>query len=406
MPCVAKCDTMRYNPQKSAIQLMCENFPVLRFVFDRRKKASKTTPASVDLEIYFDRRHRKFIGTGVKLLPGQWDEKRHAVNRKDGLQINARLNELKKEQEEIFDEMYSQGVPYTYEGYMAFTRAGEEVKRPPSFIDFMRQRITERNLRPGTKRTHLVALEALRRFGRIKSFESLTAANIYAFDAFLRRENAGRVQTTIYSYHKRVKVYVNEAFKLSYIKDNPYDHFDENRGRPKPRKPLTAEELRMLRETKFRSYLDKARDMFVFCCYTGLSYADMMAFDYKRHVVKIDGMEYIDGNRIKTGTEFFTPLLKPAKDVLEKYDYELPGMAMQRYNDYLHVIEARLDLRKPLTSHVARHTFATTVCLANDIPIETVSRMLGHRHVTTTEIYAKIMKENVERHARRLEKIV
>ena len=385
---------------------MSEQMPILKFVFNRRKKATETVPASVELEIYFDRHHRKWVGTGVKLYLGQWDEKRHAVNRKDGVQINAKLTALKKEYEELFDEMYAQGIPPTYAQYIAYTEVAEEVKRPASFIDFMHQRIMERNLRIGTRKTHLVALDALKRFGRIKTFESLTAANIYAFDAFLRKENISRVQTTIYSYHKRVKVYVNEAFKLSYIKDNPYDHFDENRGRPKPRKPLTANELKILRDAKFRSYLDKARDMFVFCCYTGLSYSDMMAFDYKRHTTLMDGMVYIDGNRIKTGTAFFTPLLKPARDILAKYENRLPAMTMQRYNEYLHLIEERLEFNKPLTSHVARHTFATTVCLANDIPIETVSKMLGHRHVATTEIYAKIMKETVERHARKLDKIL
>ena len=162
----------------------------------------------------------------------------------------------------------------------------------------------------------------------------------------------------------------------------------------------------MLRSMELPDKLDRVRDMFIFCCYTGLAYADLNAFDYGKHVIVRDGLEYIDGNRIKTGTEFFTPLLKPAREILAKYGNKLPSMSDQKYNDYLHVIEARMDLKKPLTSHVARHTFATTVCLANDIPIETVSKMLGHRHVATTEIYAKIMRENVERHSRTLEELV
>ena len=391
-------------PAKNAVHVMSEKLPVIKFLFDRRKKATETVPAAVEVEIYFDRSHRKRIATDVKVCLGQWDEKLHVVNRKDGMQLNARLSEVRKEQEDILSEMYAQGIAFTLDNYEAHVRgdSSDADARKGSFLDFMRQRISERNLREGTKRTQQVALDALRRFGRIKTFASLTPANLYAFDMFLRKENPGRDQTTIHNYHKRIKVYVNEAFKLGYIDDNPYNQFEDKRGRYKPRKPLTRDELDALRVMNLTGKLDRVRDLFVFCCYTGLAVADLAAFSYERHVVERSGMLYIDGNRIKTGTEFFTPLLKPAMDILTKYDNKLPVISGQKYNDYLHVIEAKLGLRKPLTSHVARHTFATTVCLANDIPIETVSKMLGHRHVSTTEIYAKVMQDNVERAARSL----
>ena len=385
---------------------MSANLPTFKFLFNRRGKASETVPATVELEIYFDRSHRRRLATGVKVFLGQWDNELHVVNRPDGVGLNARLSEFRKKQEAIFREMYAQGLEPTPENYDSYLGGDSTPDVLPLFPDFMFQRIMERNLREGTKRAQLVALDALRRFGRIRTFASLTPANIYAFDMFLRKENPDRVQTTLHGYHKRVKTYVNEAYKLGYISENPYDHFDDKRGRSKPRQPLSREELEAVWTCQLPAKLDRARDLFVFCCYTGLAVADLLMFKYDRDVVERDGMLYIDGSRVKTGTEFFTPLLKPARDILKKYNYDLPVISGQKYNDYLHVIEARLDLRKPLTSHVARHTFATTVCLANDIPIETVSKMLGHRHVTTTEIYAKIMKENVERHARRLEKIV
>lgn len=388
--------------QRKMWYTMSEKKPVLKFIFDRRKKATETIPAAVELEIYFDRSHRKRISTGIKLCIGQWDEKMHAVNRIDGVLINAKLSELKRKQEAIFTEMYAQGVQPTQENYEAYLSGDVEPDAPTSFLDFMQRRILERNLSRGTKVSQQVALDALRRFGKIQTFSSLTPANLYAFDMFLRRENPGRDQTTIHNYHKRVKVYVNEAYRLEYIRKNPYDHFEDKRGRAKPRKPLTRDELEALRSLPLSGKLDRVRDLFVFCCYTGLAVADLAAFSYERHVVERSGMLYIDGNRIKTGTEFFTPLLKPAMDILTKYDNKLPVISGQKYNDYLHVIEAKLGLRKPLTSHVARHTFATTVCLANDIPIETVSKMLGHRHVSTTEIYAKVMQDNVERAARSL----
>lgn len=384
---------------------MSEKMPILKFVFDRRKKATETIPASVELEIYFDRFHRKRVATGVKLCAGQWDAKLHAVNRPDGVLLNARLAEVKKKYEEIFYEMYAEGLPPSYDNYEAYVSGETQVKIPVSFLDFMEQRISERNLSYETKRTQRVALDALRRFGRIRTFASLTPANLYAFDMFLRKENPNRDQTTIHNYHKRIKPYVNEAFRLQYISVNPYEHFVDKRGAYKERRPLLREELQLLMSMHLTGKLDYVRDLFVFCCFTGLAYKDMRMFDGDEYVVTMNGRQYIDSTRAKTGTAYFTPLLKPARDVLEKYNHHLPSISNQKYNDYLHVIEARLGLKKPLTSHVARHTFATTVCLANGVPIETVSRMLGHRHITTTEIYAKVLKENVERGTMQLEQI-
>lgn len=381
---------------------MSNNLPIIRFVFDRRKKATVSVASSVELEIYFSRNQRRRLSTGVKLYAGQWDDKLHAINRTDGILINARLTEIYKRHEQVFYDMYAQGLTATWENYELFVKG--EVKRdiPSSFLDFMHKRIEERGLRHSTKVSQLVALEALARFGKIDSFASLTPANIKAFDMFLRTEDPKRSQPTIHNYHKRIKVYVNEAYELEYIDRNPYDHFKDKRGNHKPRKPLTVDELRRLRDIQLSDKLDRVRDLFVFCCYTGLAYCDMNAFDYYKDVMTENGIKYIDGSRIKTGTGFLAPLLQPALQILEKYDYKLPSISDQKYNDYLHVIEEKLGFRKPLTSHIARHTFATTVCLANDIPVATLSRMLGHKHVSTTEIYAKVMDSSVKRCAERL----
>lgn len=381
---------------------MSNNLPTLRFVFDRRKKATLYIASSVELEIYFSRDHRKRLSTGVKLYAGQWDDKLRVINRPDGVLINAKLTELYKRQEQVFYEMYAQGLSPTSENYDLFIGGEIEKDIPNSFLDFMQKRIEERNLRASTKATQLIALEALCRFGKISSFASLTPSNLKAFDMFLRRENPGRSQPCIHNYHKRIKVYVREAYELEYISSNPYDHFKDERGKHKPRKPLSAEELTLLQEAPLSDKLDRVRDLFVFCAYTGLAYCDMNVFDYNLHVVTDNGMQFIDGERIKTGTKFFSPLLKPALEILKKYNYKLPTMSDQKYNDYLHVVEAQLGFKKPLTSHVARHTFATTVCIQNDIPIETISRMLGHVHVSTTEIYAKVMNSSVKRHAQQL----
>lgn len=385
---------------------MSNNLPIIRFVFDRRKKATVNVTSTVELEIYFSRNQRRRLSTGIKLYAGQWDDRLRVINRPDGILLNARLTELYKRHEQVFYDMYAQGLTVTWENYELFVKG--EIKReiPCSFLDFMHKRIEERGLRNSTKVSQLVALEALARFGKIDSFASLTAANIKEFDMFLRKEDPKRSQPTIHNYHKRIKVYVNEAYELEYIEKNPYDFFKDKRGSHKPRKPLTVEELQQLRDIELLDKLDRVRDLFVFCCYTGLAYCDMNAFDYRKDVIVENGMKYIDGARIKTGIGFLAPLLPPAMQILEKYNYKLPSISDQKYNDYLHVIEEKLGFHKPLTSHIARHTFATTVCLANDIPIATLSRMLGHRHVSTTEIYAKVMDSSVKRYAEKLNEIL
>ena len=104
---------------------------------------------------------------------------------------------------------------------------------------------------------------------------------------------------------------------------------------------------------------------------------------------------YIDGSRLKTGSRFYTPILPPAMAVLKKYNYKLPVISNQKLNDYLLLIETDLKITKRVSCHVARHSFATLM-LGYDVPIEKTKRMLGHKDIRSTQIYAKILKKNVE----------
>ena len=102
--------------------------------------------------------------------------------------------------------------------------------------------------------------------------------------------------------------------------------------------------------------------------------------DIRRHFHK-----EIEGVRCVAGSSFFTPILPPAMEILAKYNYKLPKISNQKANDYLHLIESRLSINKPITFHVARHSFAT-LALTHDIPIEKVAHMLGHKDIKTTQI--------------------
>mgnify|MGYP000932628662 CR=1 FL=1 len=157
------------------------------------------------------------------------------------------------------------------------------------------------------------------------------------------------------------------------------------------------------RRLLWKQEIDKVRDLFVFSAYTGLAYCDVQAFDFEKMTEQQGKLYYIDGSRIKTASKFFTPILGPAMEVLKKYKFVLPKISNQ--NDFLHLIETALKLNKPLTFHVARHSFAT-LALAHDIPIENVSRMLGHKNIRTTQIYAKVLKTTIKRHAENLQRAI
>ena len=150
--------------------------------------------------------------------------------------------------------------------------------------------------------------------------------------------------------------------------------------------------IRLLRMEK-GSPLDIARDLFVFQMYSGLAYSDAEAFDFKRYR-KVGGTWQYVGTRIKTGVPYVSELLPPVVEVLLKYGGKVPQINNADYNHRLKEIQRLAGIETKLHSHLARHTFATWM-LANDAKIENVSRMLGHKSVTQTLRYAKVLAQSV-----------
>lgn len=266
------------------------------------------------------------------------------------------------------------------------------------FLTFMAEEMGKEKLAPGTVRRKRVVIDAMIRYGKLSSFSDITPVNIKGFDDFLRNE-CDRTLVTIHNYHKCLKMYTRLAAEMGCILSDPYDShlckFD--RGKSKERKPLTEEELLLLRELNLPEKEERVRDLFIFCAYTGLAFVDSQNFNYFSMTETMNGQTYIDGQRVKTGSTFFTPILPPAMEVLKKYAYNLPHISNQKCNDYLHLIESRSGIHKPLTTHVARHSFATLL-LSYDIPIVNVARMMGHTDIKTTQVYAHILKTTIGRH--------
>lgn len=150
--------------------------------------------------------------------------------------------------------------------------------------------------------------------------------------------------------------------------------------------------------------MDQVKEIFIFSCFTGLAYADVEKLSKNDIVIGIDGDRWIKTKRTKTNTRSNIPLLTSAEVILEKYSehpdvvqsqFLLPVLSNQKMNAYLKEIADVCEINKNLTFHLARHTFATTVTLTNGVPIESVSKILGHKSLKTTQHYAKILDKKV-----------
>lgn len=188
-----------------------------------------------------------------------------------------------------------------------------------------------------------------------------------------------------------------------WISRDPFLHW---KGKLKvvEREFLSKEELQgMISKEIKNERLTLVKDIFLFCCFTGLAYADVQKLSEKEVVVGIDGNKWIKTNCTKTKIRSNIPILPNAEDILEKYSTHpevnekrlLPVLSNQKMNAYIKEIGDLCGITKNLTFHLARHTFATTVTLSNGVPIESVSKMLGHKNLQTTQHYAKILDRKV-----------
>lgn len=184
----------------------------------------------------------------------------------------------------------------------------------------------------------------------------------------------------------------------------PKDPFCEHKLKKvkKDRGYLTKSELEKIIDFKpDNKRLEKVQDIFLFCCFTGFDYSTTAALTEKNIVTDDDGSLWIETHRIKTGTPSKVKLLDIPLSILKKYklrrdgNFLLPVMSNAKYNLYLKEIAAACEIQKNVTSHLARHTFATTVTYANGVSIESISKMLGHTKLSTTQIYARIVDKTV-----------
>ena len=367
----------------------------VKVVFDRKGTVKKTGVGKVELQIYLTWTQRKWVTVGTA-TSDDWGVMAQSVNVRNKIRYyEGIIRAMETLNEEMTIENFNQHTmtdAATVGTSQSHLYNGTDLRQ--SFVEFCREHIEKENLRPNSLKGFKVVFDSLETSGILKTFADLTPANVNAYDAWLHSQN-DKTDYTIFGYHKKVHKYTRLLWRLQMISSDPYEHVKFPKGSNKERNPLTESELLKLRDVKVKGHLERTRDLFIFMAYTGLAYCDMQVFDFSTMTEERKDYTYIDGSRMKTGSKFFTPILPPAMEVLKKYDYKLPVISNQKINEYCHVLEALCQINKPVTCHIGRHSFATLM-LSYGFSLETVKRMLGHKNITTTQIYAKLSKKVVE----------
>lgn len=362
--------------------------PQIKVIFDRRKKASAVNPGTVEIEVSYNR-ERVRLSTGVAVLKQQWNG-REVVNHPEADRLNEQIRRVYDGLHEKMATIASKKGEYD----LSLLKKVKKTKvqgSSGSFLDWLEERIYMRPVTESTRRQHLVMLKCLREFGLIRFFCDLTPKNIRLWDDFIRKRVTA--QSSVHGYHKRLKPYIIEAIQFEKLEANPYDGMRISRGKSEGIKFLTEEERDRVEALELYGMTEKVRDMFIFSCYTGLAYSDLVKI--KKSDVFMQGDDYcIRDKRLKTGMPYTIVLLPKAIAILRKYDYNLNLMSNQKCNDQLKLIASMANLHINLTMHIGRHTFATWA-LTKGVGIETVSKMLAHSNVTMTEKYAQVLQTSV-----------
>lgn len=334
-------------------------------IFDRANRANRNKEGAIHVCVS-DKGKRKYIHSGIKVLPMHWDERVWVVGRPDASVLNSIIKQ-------IIDNCMLRG------GLGSVT----------SFIEFAEQEVNNK----GDSIRGAVAM--FKRYGRMNSFKEATEDNARLF--LKHMEQSKYSVYTIRLYISSLKKIAEEAKVQGYIRVNPFSRLILPKMIRK-RAYLSEEEVKNIKE----AYLENekmcwARDCFIFQCYTGLSYVDVSNLNYATDVIHEEGKSYILGGRQKTKERYRIMLLPPALAILERYNYKLPlnKMSYQTYNNLCKLVGAYAGVKKKTTTHVARHTFATWA-LSKGLPIEIVSKMLAHTDIKTTQIYAKILQKDVD----------
>ncbi|WP_147678658.1 site-specific integrase [Algibacter pacificus] len=388
------------------------------FLIDKTK-INKQEKCPIKCRITYLKKRRVF-STGLFTVVDCWNSKKQKAipPNKENENINTHLSLIKQKINQAFLLLQVNNESFDVEDiYLQY--AGKNVKANKTLLEVFELHNNRMKKLIGieySKSTYNKFTEARNHVSNFIRFqykkgdmllESINQNFLDDFDFYLKSEKKQK-QITINKSIQRVRKIIKLALAKGYLKKDPFILYKPKKYESKV-VYLNQKELDKLENHTFRqARLNQVKDMFVFCCYTGLAYQEMSTLKEEHLIKGFDGGIWIEMMRQKTKSKVSIPLLPTASKILDKYRPEgrlLPVISNQKFNSYLKEIAELVEIDKRLTHHIARKTFATTVLLYNDIPIETVSELLGHSSISITQRhYAKVVQHKVSSQMSKLSK--
>lgn len=387
-------------------------FNVLFFI--KRKAIKKDGTAPIMCRITVNGTMTAF-SCKMGVNPRQWDSKAGKAVGKDGNSklVNSKIKEIRKGVGKHYEKIFNGIGPLTAErvktSYLGFDRYNRTLlqvfeSHNKEYEEFVKNGIRQL----ATYQRYCSVLKHLEEFLKKKyklkdiALVDIRSSFITDFELYLRQK--GCANNTICIYITPLKKMISIAQSNGWLDYNPFSSYHIPLKR-KDRVFLTMDEVETIMTfefTKHKKSYDLIRDMFIFCSFTGVSYVDLKNLT-KHHLKKINNETWLCFERHKTGIICNIPLLKVPLDILTKYhtknrkDSLFPVPTYQTLLTGIKKIAQMCGIKKHLSWHSSRHTFASEICLLNGVPIETISRMLGHADVKTTQIYAKVSNTMIHR---------
>lgn len=310
--------------------------------------------------------------------------------------------------ENYINERIKAKETFSLDGLKVYMDSLNGKRQIESFIDYVDRRITERtDIRETTRKAHRKLVSSLMEYKGIVSFDQLNKSNIAGYYEWLLSRDVTKMGKdgkfyktkmsvqTVASYMKLLRTYIHDAILHEIIDSDPSVGIKVKRGDYEQTRWLTEEEIDKIERVELSSgSLTRVRDLFILTCYSGLAFSDLM--DFAPEKLEKDGNNtYLYGRRKKTGQEYIVLVLPKAKEILEKYDYQIPQYSNQQYNHRLKEVSKEAKIDKPLSSHWGRITFGF-MALNRGVRIEVVSKAMGHATISETQrTYSRILKKTV-----------
>lgn len=372
-------------------------------IYDRKKQAEGDKEGTLEVRITVDRKSY-YINTGVRVTRKHWAGA--VVKRPDADALNNRLGIIVRRVNEKVNEFIEAQRPIDIEAIRTYIYTGSSANVDKNgLIVWIEKEIPMLNVSDGTRKHYWLLLDRLKVYGKLKTWTDLTVENIYEWDAWLHQmvnvnsmDDQGTLSDgTVHNYHKHLKAMLNRAVTFGIIQSSPYARLvgKFRSGEDESVEYLTEDEMQLILDTHPVpcTQMETVRDLFVIQMFTGLAYSDVQALDIRNYHKEGDAW-VSNGKRIKTGVPFVSQLLPPVVEVLERHGWQVPQIPNQKYNAQLKTFGNVIGIAG-LHSHLARHTFATYM-LSNDVKLQNVMRMMGHKKIQQTLRYAKVIAKDVQ----------